>query len=168
MKDVPDEYLNNGSFTGAYVRATSEIGVKEKDAVGFDIDVASFHLWLYSSSDFYIIANFTNLNFAISSDMYFEGGIKAELAGIHASTSAKACTHISGGYNDTKGWNFAASASGEAILNVGSDDCSCNSVNLAWPCGKICVGGGAKIRYESRTGGLKEFSLFLGEQAKCD
>ena len=169
MNDAPDAYLSNGSFTGVYVKARAELGIKEKDGWSLDAGIASVKLWLYSNSDNYIIANFNNRDFKISSSSYFEGGVRACLVGICATAAARSCVNISGGFNNAQGWNFAAAASGEAILAVGSS-CGCNDVcvGLFYAGAKLCLGAGAKIRYESRTGGLKEMSMYLGTRASCN
>ncbi|MEO9146290.1 MAG: hypothetical protein ABI237_12120, partial [Ginsengibacter sp.] len=169
MQDAPSAYLNNGSFTGIYINALSEMGVKEEDAPSLDLGIVSGKIWLYNRSNFSLIADFTNANFRISADTYFEGGIQACVVGICASASAKACVGIAGGYNDSQGWNFSANASGEATLGIGSD-CDCNSicVGAIYAGGKICIGAGAKIRYASRQGGLQELSMFIGSRAQCN
>jgi hypothetical protein len=168
MSDAPDQYLSNGSFTGIYIRATSEIGVKEEDAPTLDLILVSGKLWLYTKSDFSIIVNFNNANFRIGASMYFEGGIKACVIGICASATAKACVGIAGGYSDSEGWNFAANASGEASLSLG-DDCDCNDIcGPIWPGAKICIGAGARIKYASRQGGLTDLSMYIGSRAQCN
>ncbi len=167
LGDAPSEYLSNGSFTGAYINATSEMGVREKDAPSLDLIIVSGKVWLYNRSEFSFIANFNNGDFRVKSAMDFEGGIRACIVGICASASAKACVMIEGGYNNSEGWNFAASASGEAVLAVG-DDCGCNDICWTWPGAKICVGAGARIKYASRQGGLKELSMYIGNRARCN
>ena len=169
MKGAPDQYLNSGSFSGVYINALSEMGVTEQNAPSLDLGIVSGKIWLYNRSAFSLIANITNGNFRISASTSFEGGIKACIVKICASASAKSCVDIAGGFNDDLGWNFAARASGEASLAVGSD-CGCNDIclGLFYAGGKICVGAGAKIRYESRKGGLKELSMFIGSKAKCN
>ena len=169
MKDAPSAYLSNGTFSGVYLNAMSEMGITKENAPEVDLIVASGKLWLYSRSDFTFIANFVNPSFRVSSSMYFEGGIKACLVKICASASAKACVDISGGYNNSEGWNFAARASGEGILSIGSN-CGCNDicVGLIYAGGKICVGAGAKIRYASKQGGLTELNMYIGNRATCN
>lgn len=167
LEDAPSEYLSNGSFTGVYINATSEMGVREKDAPSLDLIIVSGKVWLYNRSEFSFIANFNNGDFRVKSAMDFEGGIRACIVGICASASAKACVMIEGGYNNSEGWNFAASASGEAVLAVG-DDCGCNDICWTWPGAKICVGAGARIKYASKQGGLKELSMYIGNRARCN
>ncbi len=169
LHDAPSEYLSNGSFTGIYLNALSEMGVKEQDAPSLDLGIVSGKLWLYSKSNFSLIADFNNANFRISAGMHFEGGIQACVIGICASASAKACVDIAGGFNDSQGWNFSASASGEASLGLGSD-CDCNSIctGAVYAGAKICVGAGAKIRVATRQGGLQELSMFIGSRSDCN
>ncbi|MEO6316683.1 MAG: carboxypeptidase-like regulatory domain-containing protein [Chitinophagaceae bacterium] len=168
MQKAPDDYLNNGSFSGIYVNGVSEMGVKKEDAPGLDLGIISGKLWLYSRSDFGLIANFKNANFRINAGMAFEGGIQGCFTFICAEASAKACVNIAGGFTDAKGWNFNANASGEAVLAAGHS-CGCNDVciGMFYAGGKICVGAGAKIVYESRTGGLKQLSMFIGSKSTC-
>lgn len=165
LESAPSGYLTNGSFSGIYISAMTEMGVRERDAPTLDLIVVDGKLWLYSRSEFSIIINFDNANFRISSSMIFEGGISASVVAIHGSASAKACVYIEGGFNNSDGWNFAASASGEAILSVGVD-CGCNETCLIG--GKICVGAGARIRFASRRGGLQELSMYIGNRARCN
>lgn len=168
MAKAPSEYLSNGTFTGIYINSLSEMGVTKENAPELDLYIVSGKIWLHSRSDFSLIANFQNANFHIQAGMSFEGGIEACVVGICASASAKACVNIGGGYSNDLGWNFNASASGEATLGIGSD-CGCNDIciGLFYAGGKICVGAGAKIRYESKKGGLNELSMFIGSRSSC-
>ncbi|RYY61917.1 MAG: hypothetical protein EOO05_04735 [Chitinophagaceae bacterium] len=168
MAGAPSEYLSNGTFTGIYVNGVSEMGVKKQDAPELDLGVISGKIWLHSRSDFSLIANFNNANFRIAAGMSFEGGIRGCFTFICAEASAKACVNVAGGYSEAKGWNFAASASGEAVLAAGSS-CGCNDIciGFVYAGGKVCVGAGAKIRFESKTGGLKELSMFIGNRSSC-
>ncbi|RYY55511.1 MAG: hypothetical protein EOO09_10180 [Chitinophagaceae bacterium] len=168
MSKAPSEYLSNGTFTGVYVNGVSEMGVKKEDAPGLDLGVISGKIWLHTRSDFSFIANFDNANFRVSAGMSFQGGIRGCFTFICAEASAKACVNVSGGYNNSQGWNFNASASGEAVLAAGSS-CGCNDIciGFVYAGGKVCVGAGARIRYESRSGGLKELSMFIGNRSSC-
>ncbi len=168
MKDAPDDYLSNGTFSGLYVKGLSEMGVRKENAPSLNLVIVSGKLWLYTRSEFSLIANIQNNNFRISASTAFEGGIQACVVGFCAEASAKACASIEGGFHNELGWNFAASASGEAILALGSQ-CGCNDicVGLFYAGGKICVGAGARINYASRRGGLTELSMFIGDRSTC-
>ena len=176
LSDAPADYLSSGSFTGIYVKGSSYMGIPRERAMRLDLGIVWGEAWFESGSDFYFIANFNNLNFKVSSSMFFGGGVKGcvgvrvlgEEISACASAEARACVLIEGGFSSNLGWNFNAAASGEGVLSIG-DNCDCNSIcgGAFYVGGKVCVGLGARISYASRQGGLRDFSIVRANRVKC-
>jgi hypothetical protein len=134
-------------FSGVYLNVSSHIGISRDDAIGFDFFVASAKLWFEYGYNANLLLNFEENAYRISFGGGFDLGAEACVAKIACvGISAAMCIHVEGGRNNAQGWNFMATATGNAGLSfglgIGDCDAGCNEVVSFWD---GCIGGAFKI-----------------------
>ncbi|MEO5681563.1 MAG: carboxypeptidase-like regulatory domain-containing protein [Chitinophagaceae bacterium] len=143
---APDDYLRE-RFSGVYINVSAQIGIPEKDALGFDLTVASARLWFAYGYNANLLLNFEENAYRLGFGGGFEMGIEACVAKVACvNISASMCIKVEGGRNNALGWNFMATASGSASLGaglgIGDCDPGCNEVVGPWD---GCLGGAFKL-----------------------
>lgn len=143
---APDDYMRE-RFSGVYLNVSSHIGISRDDALEFDFFVVSAKAWFGYGYDANLLLNFEEGAYRISFGGGFSLGIEACVAKIACvGINASMCMHVEGGRNNTVGWNFQATASGDAGLSfglgIGDCDPGCNEVTSFWD---GCIGGAFKV-----------------------
>lgn len=144
FEDAPDEYMGE-RFSGVYLSVAAQVGIPQKDAPGFDYEVASAHLWFAYGYNASLLLNFEENAYRLKFGGAFEAGIEACVAKVACvNASASMCLNVEGGRNNALGWNFMATASGSASLGAGIGECNagCNEVVGPWD---GCIGGAFKV-----------------------
>lgn len=143
---APEEYMQE-LFSGVYINVASHLGIPKEHPLGFDLYVASAKIWCSSAFQASLILNFAENAYRIKFGGKFDAGLEACVAEIAClNFGAGLCYLVEGGYNDTDGWNFGATASGNAScsfgIGIGDCDPGCNEVVTFWD---GCVGGAFKV-----------------------
>ena len=146
FENVPENYVKD-VFSGVLLGVDSHIGVGKDDALGFDLFVVSAKAWFEYGYHANLLLNFAENGYHIGFGGGFSLGVEACVLDIACiEISASMCVNVDGGRNNTDGWNFAASATGNASLGfgIGFGDCDpgCNEVVSFWD---GCVGGAFKV-----------------------
>jgi hypothetical protein len=143
---APANYITD-VFSGVYLNVAAHLGVSRDDAVEFDLFVVSAKAWFEYGYNANLLLNFAENAYHIGFSGGFSVGVEAcvlHIACVEIGVSV--CLNVDGGRNNTDGWNFAASASGDAELGfgLGIGDCSpgCNEVVSFWD---GCIGGAFKV-----------------------
>jgi TANFOR domain-containing protein len=157
------EYINT-EFTGVYLNSTAQLGIPEDKAIGFDVYVASAHVWFYTESKSTLLLNFAENSYLLGLSGKYGGGAKACAIGLCVSAGFQACYDIRGGRNDTDGWFISGSAGGRVDFSIGNCSPSCNSIDTCWdwpPAGaKICATANVDLGYSQRKG--LNFGIHVG------
>ncbi|GAA3982984.1 carboxypeptidase-like regulatory domain-containing protein [Mucilaginibacter dorajii] len=157
------EYINT-EFTGVYLNSTAQLGIPEDKAIGFDVYVASAHVWFYTESKSTLLLNFAENSYLLSLSGKYGGGAKACAIGLCVSAGFQACYDIRGGRNDTDGWFISGSAGGRADFSIGGCNPGCNSIDTCWdwpPAGaKVCATANVDLGYSQRKG--LNFGIHVG------
>jgi hypothetical protein len=143
---APEDYMRQ-SFSGVYLNTASRLGIPRNNALGFDLFIASAKLWFESAFQASLLLNLDENAFRIRFGGKFDVGAEACIADIACvGISAAMCYLVEGGRNDAVGWNFRASATGNASLafGIGIGNCNpgCNEFNTFWD---GCIGGAFKV-----------------------
>jgi hypothetical protein len=153
---APDDYMRE-RFSGIYINVASQIGVPKKDALGFDISVASAKLWFAYGYQGHLLLNFDENAYRLSLQGGVEMGIEACVVDICAGINASICLHVEGGYTKALGWNFGASASGGVSFGAGVNcTAGCNEIvgppECAGAAFRVCATATADISFNGRDG----------------
>jgi TANFOR domain-containing protein len=157
------EYINT-EFTGVYLNSTASFGIKKENAIGFDLYVASAHVWCSAESKSTLLLNFAENSYLLGLSGKYSGGAEACAIGLCVSAGFQACYDIRGGRNDTDGWFISGSAGGRVDFSIGGCSPGCNSIDTCWdwpPAGaKICATANVDLGYSQRKG--INFGIHLG------
>ncbi len=151
--NAPDEYVGN-RFSGVYIDVGSRMGIPRDHPLEFDLLVVAAKLWCYSEYRAGLLLNFENNNYRIRFGGKFDAGAELRVLVVEGGLSTSLCYTVEGGRNDAQGWNFRATASGNASITLGVGDCDagCNKVKVKilppWDaCGKVKLCGGAYLDF---------------------
>jgi hypothetical protein len=143
---APDEYIGE-RFSGVYIDVGVHLGIPKSSPLEFDLFVASAKIWCETNFTAGLLFNLENMSFRIRFGGKFDAGVEGCVAKIACvGISASLCYLVEGGRSPSLGWNFSATAAGNASLSagigVGECDPGCNEVVTVWD---GCVGGAFKV-----------------------
>lgn len=128
---APEAYMLN-SFSGVYINVDAQLGIPKEHPIGFDLYVASAHIWCSSHFKAGLLLNFDENAYRILFGGKFDVGLGLSAGPLSLSASAGLCYQLEGGRNDELGWHFNATASGHVDFYLGLGDCGagCNEITF--------------------------------------
>jgi hypothetical protein len=142
---APEQFIND-RFSGVYLNVDAQLGIPLERPLEFDLYALSAKLWCSTQFRANLILNFAEMAYRMQFGGQFNAGLRACVIEACAGFSGGLCYIVEGSRNDSQGWFFGATASGQVSFEagIGVGDCSpgCNEIETI-PDG--CIGGAFKI-----------------------